>query len=106
MKPQQGSKDMRSLDDIIVALRRMQPDLRGRYPIRDMGVFGSYVHGSQTESSDLDVLVDLGEGIGLLGLAGLQQDLTDALGVKVDLVVKETLKPRIGKRILDEVVML
>ena len=63
----------------------MQPDLRRRHPIREMGVFGSYVHGRQTETSDVDVLVEPGEGIGLLELAGLQQDLSDALGVKVDL---------------------
>jgi predicted nucleotidyltransferase len=97
---------MRTLDDIIGELRRLQPELRRRYPIRQMGVFGSYVHGQQTEASDLDVLVDVGEGIGLLGLAGLQQDLSDALGVKVDLVVKPALKRRIGQRIASEVVML
>jgi len=97
---------MRTLDDIIGQLRRMQPALRRRYPIREMGVFGSYVHGQQTEASDLDVLVELGEGIGLFGLAGLQQDLSDALGVKVDLVMKEALKRRIGRRIMSEVVIL
>jgi predicted nucleotidyltransferase len=97
---------MRTLDDIIGQLRRMQPDLRRRYPIREMGVFRSYVHGQQTEASDLDVLVDLGEGIGLLELAGLQQDLGDALGVKVDLVMKDALKRRIGRRIMSEVVTL
>jgi uncharacterized protein len=84
----------------------MQPELRRRYPIREMGVFGSYARGEQTEESDLDVFVSLGEGIGLVGLAGLQQDLTDALGVKVDLVMKGSLKRRIGQRILFEAVML
>ncbi len=97
---------MRTFDDIINQLRRMQPDLRRRYPIRDMGVFGSYVHGQQTETSDLDVLVEPGEGMGLFALAGLQQDLSDALGIKVDLVMKDALKRRIGRRILSEVVML
>jgi uncharacterized protein len=97
---------MKTLDEIIGALRRMQPELRRRYPIREMGVFGSYARGEQTEESDLDVFVSLGEGIGLVGLAGLQQDLTDALGVKVDLVMKGSLKRRIGQRILFEAVML
>ncbi len=97
---------MPSLDEVISRLRRMQPDLRRRYPIRGMGVFGSCVHGRQTESSDLDVLVELGEGIGLLEVAGLQQALSDALGVKVDLVMKDALRRRIGRRIMSEVVML
>jgi len=100
------SMAMLTLDDIIRQLRRLQPELRRRYPIREMGVFGSYVHGRQTEVSDLDVLVDIGEGIGLIELAGLQQDLTDALGVKVDLVMKDALKRRSGRRIMSEVVML
>lgn len=97
---------MRTLDDIIDQLRQMQPDLRRRYPIREMGVFGSYAHAQQTEASDLDVLMELGDGIGLIELAGLRQDLSDALGIKVGLVMKEALKPRIGRRILSEVVML
>jgi uncharacterized protein len=97
---------MRTLDDVIAQLRRMQPDLRRRYPVRELGVFGSYVRGEQTENSDLDIVVDLGEGIGLFELAGLQQDLSDALGVRVDLVMKDALKRGIGQRILSEAVIL
>lgn len=97
---------MRKLDDIIGELRRLQPGLSRRYPIRAMGVFGSYARGEQTASSDLDVLVEMGGAIGMIDFVGLQQDLSDALGVKVDLVTKDALKPRIGKRILSEVVML
>jgi predicted nucleotidyltransferase len=97
---------MKTLDEVIAQLRRMQPDLRRRYPIREMGVFGSYARGQQTGGSDVDVVVDLGEGVGLLELAGLQQDLSDALGVKVDLVMKDALKRGIARRILSEAVML
>ncbi len=97
---------MKTLDEIVLKLRGMQPDLRQRYPIREMGVFGSYVRGEQTEASDLDLLVSLGEGIGLIGVAGLQQELSDALGIRVDLVIKGPLKRRIGRRILSEAVML
>lgn len=97
---------MRQLDDIVRELRRLRPGLSRRYPIRGIGVFGSYARGDQTANSDLDVLVDMGDAIGMLDFVGLQQDLSDALGVKVDLVMKDALKPRIGKRILSEVVML
>ena len=97
---------MRKLDDIINELRRLQPQLQRRYPIRQMGIFGSYVHGNQREDSDLDVLVELGGGIGLIELIGLKQELSDAIGLNVDLVTKDALKPRIGRRILSEVVML
>lgn len=94
---------MRTLDDIMSQLRALQPDLKRRYPIREMGVFGSYVRGEQRDDSDLDVLVDLGDGITLIDYVGLQFELSDALGLKVDLANKKTLKRRIGQRILAEV---
>ncbi|MBI5162960.1 MAG: nucleotidyltransferase family protein [Magnetospirillum sp.] len=94
---------MRTFDDIMSQLRAMQSDLRRRYPIREMGIFGSYVRGEQREDSDLDVLVDLGDGVTLIDYVGLQLELSDALGLKVDLANKKTLKRRIGQRILSEV---
>jgi predicted nucleotidyltransferase len=97
---------MKTRDDVIAQLRRMEPDLRRRYPIRELGIFGSYAHGRQTNDSDLDVVVDLADGIGLLDLAGLQHELSDALGLKVDLVMKDALKRGIAQRILSEAVML
>jgi predicted nucleotidyltransferase len=95
---------MKDLQTVIGELRRLQPELRTRYPIREMGVFGSWVRGEQTDDSDLDVLVDLDDGITLIDFVGLQLALADALGMRVDLVMKEGLKPRIGERILSEVV--
>ncbi|WP_269851503.1 nucleotidyltransferase family protein [Methanosarcina horonobensis] len=75
-----------------------------KYPIKYMGVFGSYVRGEQSPSSDLDILVEFNGSITLLGYARLENELSDELGVKVDLVSKTALKPRIGRRVLSEVV--
>jgi hypothetical protein len=97
---------MKQLDDILPRLRALQPDLRRRYPIRGMGVFGSYVRGEQREGSDLDLLLDYDDGMTLLDLAGLQEELSKALGVKVDLANRRTLKKHIGERILSEVRMI
>ena len=97
---------MKDLATILDELRRLQPELKKRYPINEMGVFGSYVRGEQREDSDLDVLVDLGDGMTLIDLAGLELEISDALGLKVDLAMKDALKPRIGKRIFAEAVML
>lgn len=97
---------MRTLDDIMTQLRALQPDLRRRYPIRSMGVFGSYVRGEQREDSDVDVLVELGDGMDLIAYAGLQLELSDALGVSVDLVEREALRPRFAPHVLSEVVPL
>lgn len=97
---------MRTLDDIIGQLKALQPELKRRYPIRRLGVFGSYVRGEQGEDSDLDILVDLDDGIGLFEFVGLQLELSDALGLKVDLADQATLRRRIGQQILSEVRML
>ena len=97
---------MRTLNDIMAQLRALQPDLKRRYPIRGMGVFGSYVRGEQRDDSDLDLLVDLGEGMGLIEYVGLQLELSDALGINVDLVEREALRPRIAPHVLAEVIPL
>jgi predicted nucleotidyltransferase len=97
---------MKDLQAIMGELRRLRPELQRRYPIREIGVFGSWVRGEQTEGSDVDVLVEFDGPIGLLDVVGLKLDLSDRLGLPVDLVMKDGLKPRIGRRILSEVVML
>lgn len=94
---------MRTFDDIMGQLRAMQPDLKCRYGLREMGVFGSYARGEQREDSDLDVLVDMADGTTLVDYVGLQLELSDALGLKVELANKKTLKRRIGRHILAEV---
>ena len=85
-------------------LREHLPELRERYGVKTLGIFGSYVRAEEKEDSDLDVLVELSRSIGLFDFVGLQLYLSDLLGVEVDLVMKSALKRRIGKRILEEVV--
>jgi predicted nucleotidyltransferase len=94
---------MRTLDDIPDQLRDLQPSLICRYPIRSMGVFGSYARGEQGEGSDLDRLVELGDDLDLLAYVGLQMELSDALGVPVE---REALRPRLASKVLAEVVPL
>ncbi len=88
-------------------LRRDLPAIRARYKIKSLGLFGSYIHGEQRKRSDLDVLVELDDpNLSLIKFIEMENHLTDLLGVKVDLVEKSGLKPRIGERILQEVVPL
>lgn len=70
------------------------------------GCFGSHVRNKQKRSSDLDMLVEFSEPPGLFKFIELEHYLGDLLGVKVDLVMKEVLKPTIGRRILSEVVLV
>jgi len=97
-------RDQREVDIYIKKLQKMLPELKKKYPITYIGVFGSYVRGEQNSSSDLDILVEFNGSITLFGYAKLENELSDELGVKVDLVSKTALKPRIGKNILSEVV--
>ena len=92
------------LTQIRTRLREELPLLAERYHVSYLGLFGSYRHGTQRPDSDLDVLVSFSQTPGLLKLVELENHLSDLLGVKVDLVVREALKPRIGERVLREVV--
>jgi hypothetical protein len=87
-------------------LRRELPKLKARFHIQSLGLFGSYVRGTAQKESDLDVLVEFAEEPGLFEFIGCEAYLSALLGVKVDLVMKETLKPRIGRQILSEVIGL
>ena len=99
---------MRSLEEIQQTIVQSKPRLQQRYQVTQLGIFGSYVRGEQTEASDLDVLVEFAPEarFGLLKFCELENDLSETLGLKVDLVMKTGLKPHIGDRILQEVIYL
>ncbi len=78
--------------------------LREEYKVIEIGIFGSYVRREMEKNSDLDILVTVDLSIDLLAFIDLEQYLSEKLGIKVDLVMKDTLKPHIGKQILKEVI--
>lgn len=78
-------------------------DQRGAHNVR---VFGSVARGEDTDSSDIDLLVDLDDGVGLVALAGLRRQLSELLKVDVDLVPAATLKPGLAQTVLAEAVAL
>lgn len=82
----------------------MKPSLQAEYHVAELGIFGSYARDEQTEGSDLDVLVEFEQPIGLLDLVRLENELSDRLGVDVDLVTRNSLKPRVEARITDDIV--
>ena len=84
-------------------LRRELPGLRARYDVDSLGVFGSYVRGEADSGSDLDVLVRFHRNPGLFRFVELENYLSDILGMRVDPVMAEALKPNIGRQVLAEV---
>ena len=93
-----------NIEDIKNKLDALKPLLRERFKVKTIGVFGSYVRGEQNKKSDLDILVDFSEPIGLFKFVELEDFLSQELVVKVDLVMRDALKPRIKDSILREAV--
>jgi uncharacterized protein len=92
--------------EVIESLRRLLPDLKPRYHVESLSVFGSFIRNEHNPDSDLDVLVTFTETPSLLKFIELENHLSDVLGIKIDLVMKDSLKPRIGRQILSEAVMI
>ena len=97
---------MDKLSRIKQVLNENRSELREKFGIVELGIFGSYVRGEQEPTSDLDLLVTFSEPKSLFQFIRIEDHLSELLGVKVDLVMKKTLKPRIGEKILDEVQLI
>ena len=96
----------RSLESLLKILHQQIPMLAERYSVETLEVFGSYVRSEQKKDSDLDVLVTFKKVPSLLTFIAIENYLSDLLGVKVDLVMKDSLKPKIGQQILREAILV
>ena len=96
----------KELGEIRRILKKEKPYLSEQYWVKELGVFGSFVRGEESDGSDLDILVEFEKPLrlDLIGFIELENYLSDLLDIRADLVMKEDLKPRIGERILAEVV--
>jgi len=88
----------------IELIRENLPELRDIYKVSKIGVFGSFARGEANESSDVDILVEFSQTIGLFHFIKLQQRLSEIVGWKVDLGEPEWIKPLIKDDILGEVI--
>jgi predicted nucleotidyltransferase len=87
-------------------IKKHLPELSKQFSVKSLGIFGSYVHGQQREDSDLDVLVTFDEVPSLFKFIDLEDRLGELTGVQIDLVMEDSLRPNIGRRVLQEVVRL
>jgi predicted nucleotidyltransferase len=90
------------LEKFKAILHQQLPALTEQYNIATLEVFGSYVRHEEKTNSDLDILVTFSKAPSILKFIQLENHLSDLLEVKVDLVLRDSLKPAIGKRILSE----
>lgn len=97
---------MKTLEELRQILSPQKKSLCDTYGISNLRIFGSYARGEQTESSDVDILVDYETAPSLLKLIDLRDYLSELLEMKVDIVTKNGLKPRIRERVLAEATYL
>lgn len=95
-----------NLPSLLEQIRHELPKLKEAYAVKTLEIFGSYVRAEERDESDLDVLVTFSEVPGLFTFVKLENHLSDLLGLKVDLVLKNSLKPAIGERIIKEAVLV
>lgn len=94
---------MNAKEDVLVALRELKPEIRAKYKVKEIGVFGSVIRGEQSETSDIDILVDFEEGADLFDLVGLALFLEERFHQKVDVASKRALRAEIQESVLREV---
>ncbi|MHA1973341.1 MAG: nucleotidyltransferase family protein [Candidatus Hodarchaeales archaeon] len=97
-----------SIDEIIKVIKKNENKLKEKFGVEEIGIFGSLVRNEQKKGSDIDILVAFYPGVemDLITFVELEEYLFNLLGIKVDLVMKSALKPRIGKQILQEVIYI
>ena len=84
---------MKSLQDIKFILSSHKNDLYNKYPIKSIAIFGSYSRKEQTENSDLDILVEFKDKIGIQFI-DLGDEIEKIIGLKIDLVSKNGIKEK------------
>lgn len=88
--------------DIITKLRELKPFLHKEYAVKEIGLFGSYSDDTYSETSDIDLLVELERPIGWKFFS-LEIYLEEIFGCKIDLVTKNALKEQLQEGILKQV---
>ncbi len=84
---------MRTLQEIKFTLSNNKQLLFAKYPIKSMAIFGSYSRKEQNDDSDLDILVEFKDKIGIR-FVDLAEDIESIIGFKIDLVSKKGVKEK------------
>ena len=96
---------MKTLKEIEEIIRLHKPELKEKFKVKKIGIFGSYAKGEQKKKSDIDILVDFYEPVGW-EFIDLGEHIEQLLDLKVDLVTPQALKRQIKESVLKEVVII
>jgi predicted nucleotidyltransferase len=94
---------MRSVQEILAILRRAMPELARDFSVTRVALFGSYARGQQTETSDVDILVEVDPAIGLR-FVDLAERIESLIGVRADVVSRRAISERHWAVIEEELV--
>ena len=92
---------MKHFEELKGIIRQNRQTLEKVYKVKRIAIFGSYVRGAQTDKSDLDIIVEFSEPVGFT-FFHLARFLEEILGVKVDLVTSDGIKPNRRKYIMED----
>lgn len=92
---------MREIEELKKIIKQHKQELEQKFKVKNIAIFGSYARGEQTKESDVDVLVEFSGPVGFLFLH-LADYLEEILGVKVDLITPEAIKPNRRKYIMED----
>jgi uncharacterized protein len=90
--------------EVLQCLALQKEDLKQRFGVKSLALFGSVARDEATDASDVDVLAEFDRPVGYFALIGLQEHLESVLGCKVDVGTPHSLKPRIRANVLRECV--
>ena len=97
---------MRKLKQIQSILASSKAELRKRYKVRELSIFGSYSRGEQKKTSDVDILVKFNPNATLFDFVGLGNYLEEKLKIKVDVVSERGIRPELKSSIVRDVVRI
>lgn len=92
---------MKRIEELKDIIKKHRKELEQRFKVKSIAIFGSYARGDQTRESDVDVLVEFSGPVGFLFIH-LADYLDEILGVKVDLITSDAIKPNRRKYIMEE----
>jgi predicted nucleotidyltransferase len=101
-------RTVKSVEEVKAILKEHKAEVVQKYRVREMGIFGSFVRSEQKRRSDVDILVEFDPGNipGLLKLIEMEMYLEKLLRKKVDVVIKNGIRPELKKGILKEVIYI
>jgi predicted nucleotidyltransferase len=96
----------KTLEEIIEAIKKRKKVLEEKYKVKEIGIFGSYVRGEQTERSDVDILVDFYQLPDVFDLLKLERSLRGILRCRVDVIRNQAIRKELRDQILSEVIRI